>query len=80
MKTKSAVARPKIVSDAEWQQARNKLLVKEKAETRRRDEIRQIFECADFGEALTRNCGQPKKRWLRKWRKMPGPNDLKRKR
>jgi predicted dithiol-disulfide oxidoreductase (DUF899 family) len=39
MKTKSGVARSKIVSRAEWQRARNKLLVKEKAETRRRDAL-----------------------------------------
>jgi predicted dithiol-disulfide oxidoreductase (DUF899 family) len=32
-------ARPKIVSAAEWQAARNKLLAKEKAETRARDQL-----------------------------------------
>jgi predicted dithiol-disulfide oxidoreductase (DUF899 family) len=36
---KSEMALPKIVSRAEWKRARSKLLVKEKAETRRRDAL-----------------------------------------
>jgi predicted dithiol-disulfide oxidoreductase (DUF899 family) len=38
-KTGDRQALPKIASRAEWQRARNKLLVKEKAETRRRDAL-----------------------------------------
>ena len=38
-KTGARQAFPKIVPPAEWQRARNKLLVKEKAETRRRDAL-----------------------------------------
>lgn len=39
MKTKEAKALPKIVSAAEWQAAREKLLVKEKAATRAQDAL-----------------------------------------
>jgi predicted dithiol-disulfide oxidoreductase (DUF899 family) len=38
-KTKSRSALPKVVSRTEWQRARNKLLVKEKAATRARDAL-----------------------------------------
>jgi predicted dithiol-disulfide oxidoreductase (DUF899 family) len=38
-KTKGKRALPKIVSRAEWKKARNKLMTKEKAETRRRDAL-----------------------------------------
>ena len=38
-KTKSKSALPKVVSRTEWQRARNKLLVKEKAATRARDAL-----------------------------------------